>query len=116
MHDHWPYVVMLAGAAITYFWRALGVALAGRLRPDGRLFDWVGCIAYALLAGLISRMIVLPIGPLAETTLGARLAPVPIALAIFLGLRRNVLLGFAAGAHAPALLAPGERTHGPPPP
>src|SRR3546814_3148285 len=98
MHDHWPYVVMLAGAAITYFWRALGVALAGRLRPDGRLFDWVGCIAYALLAGLISRMIVLPIGPLAETTLGARLASVPIAVAIFLGLRRNVLLGVAAGA------------------
>src|SRR3546814_17880920 len=87
MHDHWPYVVMLAGAAITYFWRALGVALAGRLRPDGRLFDWVGCIAYALLADLISRMIVLPIGPLSETTLGARLVYSAHARANLLGTR-----------------------------
>ncbi|HET8727272.1 MAG TPA: AzlD domain-containing protein [Alphaproteobacteria bacterium] len=105
MAEHWPYAVMLAGAAITYFWRALGVALAGRLDPESRMFEWVGCVAYALLAGLIARMIVLPIGPLAETTMGARIASAAIAAGIFLALRRNVLLGVAAGATALVLLS-----------
>jgi branched-subunit amino acid transport protein len=103
--DYWAYVVLTAGAAITYFWRGLGIAMAGRLRPNGRVMDWIGCVAYALLAGLISRMIVVPIGPLAETTLTVRLASVAIALAMFLALRRNVLLGVVAGATALVLLS-----------
>lgn len=107
MREYGPYAALLAGAAITYLWRALGVALAGRLDPDSRLFGWVGCVAYALLAGLIARMIVLPIGPLAETTMGARIASAAIAVAIFLILRRNVLLGVAAGATALVLLSGG---------
>jgi len=48
---------------------------------------------------------VVPIGPLAETTLTVRLASVAIALAMFLALRRNVLLGVVAGATALVLLS-----------
>lgn len=107
MHETWPYLVMLAGAAATYFWRGLGVALADRLAPDSRALEWVACVAYALLAGLIARMIVLPIGPLAETTLATRLAAVGVAVTIFLLLRRNILLGVAAGATALTLLNAG---------
>ena len=100
----WPYVAMLAGALATYAWRALGVALSGRIDPRGAVFEWVACVAYALLAGLIARMIVLPVGPLATSPLGARLAAAAIALAIFFALRRNVGLGVAAGAGALVLL------------
>ena len=103
--EAWPYLVLLVGAAATYVWRALGVALAGRIRPEDKLIDWIGCVAYALLAGLIARMIVLPIGPLAETALGARVGAAAVALTIFLLLRRNVLLGVAAGALALVLMS-----------
>ena len=100
-----PYLVLLIGAAVTYVWRALGVALAGRVKADSAALEWIGCVAYALLAGLIARMIVLPIGPLADTALAARLAAAIMALAIFFLLRRSVMLGVAAGAGALVLLS-----------
>lgn len=105
MGGYWPYAVMLAGAAATYVWRALGVMLSGRLSPNSPFLDWVGCVAYALLAGLIARMVVLPIGPLAETSLTARLAGAGAALAAFLLFGRNVLLGVLAGAATLVLLS-----------
>lgn len=100
----WPFVAMIVAALATYVWRVLGVALSGRIDPEGPLFEWVACVTYALLAGLIARMIVLPIGPLAETALGARLAAAAIALAIFFLTRRNIGLGVGAGAGALVLL------------
>lgn len=100
-----PYWVLLVGALVTYVWRAAGVALAGRVKADSPALDWIGCVAYALLAGLIARMIVLPFGPLAETALAARLAAAIVALAIFFLMRRSVLLGVVAGALALVLLS-----------
>ncbi len=100
-----PYLVLLIGAAVTYVWRALGVALAGRVKADSAALEWIGCVAYALLAGLIARMIVLPIGPLADTALAARVAAAVVAMAIFFLMRRNVILGVTAGAGALVLLS-----------
>ena len=102
---YWPYLAIVAGGIVTYAWRGLGVALSGRIDPHGAVFEWVACVAYALLAGLIARMIVLPVGPLAETPMGARVAAAIIALAIFFALRRNIGLGVAAGAGALLLLS-----------
>jgi branched-subunit amino acid transport protein len=66
-------VMMLMGAiAGTYLWRALGVAFSARVEPDGALFRWVTCVSYAMLAALISRMTVLPLGSLAETPMSFR--------------------------------------------
>ncbi|MEM1399294.1 MAG: AzlD domain-containing protein [Pseudomonadota bacterium] len=99
-------LLAIAGAAIaTYFWRGLGVLLAGRLPADSPAVAWIACIAYAMLAGLISRMILLPIGPLATTTLGARIAATIIALALFYLTRRNLIAGVAAGGAALVLLS-----------
>jgi branched-subunit amino acid transport protein len=103
--DLWGIVVVLAGAVATLLWRALGVALSGRLRPDSPVIDLVGCIAYALLAALVARMILLPIGPLQATGLASRMAAAGIAVAVFFALRRNLLAGVIAGGCALALLA-----------
>ena len=73
LQDWWPLLVLLVGALVTFAWRGLGVVLSGRLRSDGRLFEWIACVAYALLAGLVARMVVLPTGPLAGTALADRL-------------------------------------------
>ena len=104
----WPYVMVFVGGLATYFWRALGVALSGRIDATSRLFEWVACVAYAMLAGLIARMILLPNGPLAATATGDRIASAAIALTIFFVARRNIGLGVAAGAGALVLISWGR--------
>ena len=96
----WPFAVILVGAAATYIWRGLGVALSGRIDPDGRAFAWAACIAYALVAALVARMIVLPTGPLAETPLADRLGATVLALAVYFLVGRNMLWSVGAGVGA----------------
>lgn len=108
MSDPFIYAALAAlGAAalVTYFWRWLGVLLAGRLRADSPVVGWIACIAYAMLAGLIARIIILPIGPLATTSLPARLGATAIALALFYLTRRNLIAGVAAGGVALVLFS-----------
>lgn len=102
-------LLAIAGAALaTYLWRALGVALSGRLTLDQPVFKWVSCVTYAMLAGLIARLIILPGGALAETQDVDRIAAAVIALAIFYLTRRNLGLGVAAGAGALVLITWGR--------
>ena len=104
MIDARVWLLILGAAAVTYVWRGLGVALGGGLSLDSAMFRWISAVAYAMLAGLIARMIVLPLGALAETPLSHRLLAAGCALAIFLLSRRNMLLGVFAGAGALVLL------------
>lgn len=98
MAESWPWLVLLTGAVFTYGWRALGVALSGRLRPAGVLFETLSCIAHALLAALVMRMIFLPVGGLQETALAVRLTAVAVALAAFYLSGKRLLVGVLAGA------------------
>ncbi len=91
----WP--VLLLAIAATYLWRGLGVLFSSRIDPEGAVFQWVSCVSYAMLAGLIARMTVLPLGGLAETPLIDRLLAMALAFAVFFGWRRKVLPGVAAG-------------------
>lgn len=91
-------LVMLACAsAATYLWRALGVAFSARIEPESALFRWVTCVSYAMLAGLISRMTVMPLGSLADTPLSFRVGAMAVAIAVFLLAGRNMLAGIVAG-------------------
>lgn len=103
--DLW--IVLAAGAAATYLWRALGTALAGRMPPAGPLVDWIGCVAYAMLAGLIARMVLLPIGPLEDTSILARAAGAVVAFALFYGTGRRLLPAVIAGAGTLGLIDAG---------
>jgi branched-subunit amino acid transport protein len=91
----WPY--LLIGALTTYFWRATGVALSGRLNPDSTLMRWVAAVAYAMLAGLIARLIVAPQGTLGTTALWLRLSAAALALLVYFLCRRSIVCGVAAG-------------------
>lgn len=99
------WLLLALAAAATYASRLFGVILAGRVAASGPLLDWVACVAYGLLAGLVSRMLLLPIGPLAATEWPERVAGVTAALIVFFLTRRNVLLGVLAGTGLLALLA-----------
>jgi branched-subunit amino acid transport protein len=93
--DIW--LLLAAAFAVTYVWRGLGVILGGRLELDGLAFRWISAVAYAMLAGLIMRMLVLPQGALGETALSLRLVAAAAALAVYILTRFNMLLGVAVG-------------------
>ncbi len=98
-------VLILACAAGTYLWRALGVAVAGRLDPDGEIFSWMGCVALAMIAGLVARMLIEPVGVLATTSLLERLGATACGLMMYFGLtRRSLLAGVVSGCVAIVLL------------
>ena len=103
-----PSAALLATALATYFWRGLGVMLSHKLSTDQPIFHWVSAIAFAMLAGLIARLIIFPGGALAQTELTDRLAAAILALAIFYWTRRNLALGVFAGAGVFMLLSWGR--------
>lgn len=90
--------LLLAGAiAGTYVWRGFGVAFSSRINTDGRIFKWVTCVSYAMLAGLIARMVFIPIGPLVETPLVYRVVGMIVGLSVFFLTKRQVLPAVGAG-------------------
>lgn len=109
MPDLSIWTALAAGAVVTYVPRALGVALSGRIDPNGAVFRWVGCVAYALLAGLIARMILLPVGPLQAVSLGERVLAVGAGMAAFYLVQRSVVIGVTAGTAVLILLSSGGR-------
>jgi len=93
----------------TYLWRGLGVLFSGRMRTDSAVFTWVGCVAYAMVFGLATRIVIFPSGLLAETEMWQRLAACAVAMAVYFGVARNLLLGGLTGVAAFALLLGLER-------
>ncbi|MHA7772482.1 AzlD domain-containing protein [Roseibium sp. M-1] len=93
----WPLVMILvAGWLATDVWRWLGVFAGGRLREDGELLIWVRCVATALVAGVISKLILFPQGALAETPLWLRLAAAGFGFAAFFATKQRVYAGVLA--------------------
>ena len=82
--------MILASAAVTYFWRAAGALAAGKISVHSPIFNLASCITYAMVAALIFRMIVYPAGATSEIPLILRLVAVGCGLAIYVASRRNV--------------------------
>ncbi len=85
------YLVILCAVAATYIWRLAGVLLAKKIDPEGEVFIWLGCVAYALLAGLMARVMIYPVGMLAESSLLDRLLAMAAGFALFILLKRNFM-------------------------
>jgi branched-subunit amino acid transport protein len=97
--DAWPLLVVCGVA--TYLWRGPAVLIAAGVDPKGEFFTWISCIAYAIIAGVVARMLVLPTGALAETTALERALGGALALAVYFRLTdRNLFAGVIAGAAA----------------
>ena len=91
------WMLLFGAIAATYVWRGLGVLLAARIDPNGAIFQWVGCVSYAMLAGLIARMTILPLGALAEAALWVRLLAMALAFLVFFALGRRMFPAVLAG-------------------
>jgi branched-subunit amino acid transport protein len=97
--DLW--ILLAICGATTYLWRGPGVLISAGINPKSEVFTWISCVAYAIIAGLVSRMLLMPTGALAETTLVERALGSAAAVAVYFWLtRRNLFVGVSAGAVA----------------
>ena len=99
MSELW--LLLAACGAVTYLWRGPGVLLSSGMDPRSRGFTWISCVAYAIIAGVVSRMLVMPTGELAEITAAERALGSAAALAAYFWMtKRNLFWGTLAGAAA----------------
>lgn len=91
----WLLVVVCALA--TFAWRGAGVLLSGGINPASALFSWLGCVAYATLAALISRIMFLPVGTLAASALSDRMVAAGVAAGLFFLSGKNLFVGVVTG-------------------
>ena len=84
-------LVILVTSFATYLSRFLGVASSEKMDIRSKIFKWFNCIAYAILAALIARMVVFPSGVLSESPLIIRLLVILFSIAIFLLAKKNLV-------------------------
>lgn len=93
-----PWVLLILAISVTYLWRGLGTAIAARIDPESDFLQWIACVAYGLLAGLISRIIILPVGILEDTELVDRVGATAFGFVLFFIFRRNIGVGTLSAA------------------
>jgi len=91
------WLIVLGCGAATFVWRALGVVVVKRIDANGAIFQWVTCVSYAMVAGLIFRMIIMPESELANVSLPVRIAALVIAFAAYYLFKRRLVAGVVAG-------------------
>ncbi len=102
MSDLW--LMVLLCVVVTYAWRGAGVLLSGRIATGSDAFRWITCVAYAMVAGLVTRVILMPTGLLGTSLLAHRLIACGIGLAVYYVSRRNLFVAVVAGALAMTVL------------
>jgi len=93
----WGWTVLILASLGTYLWRGLGVLLSEKLSQDSLLFRWITCVTYAMVSALVIRIIVLPVGILAQTPMIYRVISCSIALAIMVMRKNNLVPAILAG-------------------
>ena len=88
-----PLIVLVLCIAGTFVWRAMGVAIANRIDISSDIFQWFNCVAYAMLAGLITRIILLPSGILSQAPDFDRIAAISAGLIVFFLFKRSIFAG-----------------------
>jgi len=92
-----PFVAIALAAVATYASRAAGAFLSGKIGTESAVIDWITCVTYALLAGLVVRMIWMPVGALSTTPDWMRFTAAATGLAVFIVARKSVGLGVLSG-------------------
>ena len=85
-----PLFLLLFCVLGTFLWRIIGVTIASHINPNGNLFQWFNCVAYALLSGLITRVILIPVGTLENTAQIDRVLPIILGFFVFFFFNRNI--------------------------
>jgi branched-subunit amino acid transport protein len=97
MQAEFLWLIVLSCAAATFIWRALGVVVVKRIDAHGAFFQWITCVSYAMVAGLVFRMIIMPESELAAVSLTVRITALVIAFAAYYLFKRRLVAGVLAG-------------------
>ena len=97
-------LVILVTSLATYLSRFLGVVSSEKMDVKSKIFRWFNCIAYAILAALIARMVVFPAGVLAESSLLIRLFILSGSIFLFFITKKNLVYPTVLSAIILALL------------
>ena len=97
-------LVILVTSFATYLSRFLGVVSSEKIDETSKLFKWFNCIAYSILAALISRIVIFPYGILQEADLWLRLFVVIICVIVYLLSKKNLVYPTILSAILLALL------------
>lgn len=98
------WIIVVGCILATFFWRFMGAVVVRKVAQGGDFYEWVSCVSYALVAGLVFRMIILPQSDLAVLSIWSRLVAVALAFAAYFLFKRNLLAGVATGSACVSIL------------
>lgn len=97
MFDTYIYSAIVISALATYLPRFLGVFSSEFVNEEGKIFKFVSCISYGILAALIARIFIHPVGALEETSTLVRLLVAAITILVLFASKKNVLFSSLFG-------------------
>lgn len=90
-------LLFVGGFLATDPWRWAGVLVSHTLDAEHEALRWVRAVSTALIAGLVTRMVIFSVGALEHVPLWLRLLAFAIGIAVFFATRRSLALGILAG-------------------
>jgi branched-subunit amino acid transport protein len=96
-HYGW-WSVLLFVVLATYFWRGLGVLLAGHVSQDSEIFKWLSAVTYALVGALTFKLILMPIGILNDVPLTYRILVCIVCMYYMIRLKGTLSKGLILGS------------------
>jgi|TARA_B110000238_G_C15819552_1_gene307952 branched-subunit amino acid transport protein len=82
-------LTILVTSLATYMSRFFGVITSKKVKETSKIFKWFNCLAYSTLSALLSRVIIFPVGALAEVDYFIRFIVVITCLIVFLIGKKN---------------------------
>ena len=98
------WLIFLSAIFATYIWRFAAVMISHRIEPNHPIFEWFTCLAYGIIAALVARTLVFPMGILQEIPLWQRLLSMVFAFLGFYLLGKRLWVGILFGEFAFLLL------------
>jgi hypothetical protein len=86
-------LVILAAAVVSDAWRVLGAVISTRIDEGSATYRLVKCIATALIAAIVSKLVLYPAGSLAEIAPWLRVGAPAAGFAAYLAARRSMVVG-----------------------
>lgn len=97
MTETYIYLAILLTAFATYLPRFLGVFSSDFVNEEGKLFKFVSCVSYGILAALIARIFIHPVGALEQTSTSIRLLAAGTTIVVLFVSKKNVLFSSLFG-------------------
>ena len=92
--------LILVGFLPNEVWRLVGLMLVHGLDERSQIIVWVRAVATAMLAGVLTQLVLATSGGLATIPVPVRIGALAIGFAAFLIARRSVFAGVAVGEAA----------------